>query len=347
MAIQTDKPKDRWLVITSIVVAVLIYNIAQLYFVKFQFELLPLGISIIIQIIFILIYDEVQRRWFFYMRKKYPNLAQTRKRILISFLGLSFNMLVLLTGFIFFMDYMDYPIKYDPTLKDFILPYALGFLFIFINGGAYEAMYFFSKYGKADKESEELRKINLQTQFDSLKNQVNPHFLFNSLNSLSSLIDENPKLAEEFVDELATVYRYLLQTNEKELTTLSKELDFIKSYFHLLQTRHGEGIRLNIEVPPPYFEHQIPPLTLQLLVENAVKHNMVSSSKPLNIDIKINESNALIVKNNIQKKTTTVQSNKVGLTNISAKYAILSTDKMQVLNDNEHFTVVLPLILPA
>lgn len=149
------------------------------------------------------------------------------------------------------------------------LPSALLFTGLII--GPQEAVYHFNRLLKSEKEAEALKKENLQTQLESLKQQVNPHFLFNSLNTLSYLIGEDTEKAEDFLNELCKVYRYLLRSNEHELTDLKTELQFIRSYFHLLKTRYGDNLRLTVAIEPPYETYLLPSLTLQLLIENAVK----------------------------------------------------------------------------
>ncbi|MBK9488505.1 MAG: histidine kinase [Haliscomenobacter sp.] len=180
-------------------------------------------------------------------------------------------------------------------------------------------------------------------QYDSLKQQVNPHFLFNSLNSLSSLIGQAPDKAELFVQEMSQVYRYLLQNSRDELSTLQRELNFIHSYLHLLLTRFGTALQVQIDVANEFREFRIPPLTLQLLVENAVKHNEVSSEKPLKLTISIDQGR-LKVSNNLQKRIITAYSEKIGLANIMARYRILGYPAVEVIDDGESFTVLLPLI---
>ncbi|GAB3331701.1 histidine kinase [Larkinella ripae] len=200
---------------------------------------------------------------------------------------------------------------------------------------------------RAEQEKEKLRVANLQSQLDVLKQQVNPHFLFNSLNSLSSLISEDPKQAEQFVDKLSGVYRYVLRANDEHLTTLATELRFIDSYYHLLQTRYGAGLSLTIAVDEPHQTAQLPPLTLQLLVENAVKHNVVSAKKPLTIQITIDEQGLLVVQNTLQRKASRALSNGVGLTNIVAKYQMLNLPPPSVEESPERFTVRLALLADA
>ena len=186
-------------------------------------------------------------------------------------------------------------------------------------------------------------------RLDVLKQQVNPHFLFNALNSLSALISEDPQRAEVFVDKLSGVYRYVLRANNEPMTTLAAELDFLNAYYHLLQTRHGSGLSLTVAVDEPKRACQLPPLTLQLLVENAVKHNVVSASRPLHIRISTDESGELVVQNNLQRKATRpgearAFSNGVGLSNIVAKYQMLGLPQPAVEESAEQFIVRLPLL---
>jgi hypothetical protein len=189
-----------------------------------------------------------------------------------------------------------------------------------------------------------LEQEKMAVQLRALQGQVNPHFLFNSLNTLSSLIDESPRQAGEFVDELSSVYRYLLRANETPLTTLHDELDFIRSYYHLLQTRHGTGIDLRIAVDERYLDKQLPPLSLQLLVENAVKHNVVLPDQPLTITITTEPNEQLVVQNNLQRKASRVLSNGVGLSNILTQYRLLGQGLPTVHDGSGQFVVILPLV---
>src|SRR6185436_1464397 len=138
---------------------------------------------------------------------------------------------------------------------------------------AYEIIYHYAQLKDAARQREKLEKEKLKAELQQLKGIVNPHFLFNNLNSLSSLIAEDPVKAQDFLDELTKVFRYLLRNNETELTMLAQELDFIHSYYRLLQLRYGDAISMNIRIDKPSEQLMIPPLTLQLLIENAVKHN--------------------------------------------------------------------------
>ncbi|MGA0558751.1 sensor histidine kinase [Larkinella sp. VNQ87] len=276
---------------------------------------------------------------------RYPNLGQTWQRVwrllLVFILVTPF---FILGGIYLYDTFHLFGYQHNPEATSRIL--AINLIANLVSVGIDESVYSLNRWRENTLEKEQLKKINLQSQYESLKSQVNPHFLFNSLNSLSSLIADEPDRAEEFVDEMAKVYRYLLQTNEGELTTLATELTFIQSYFHLLKTRYGAGIQLDIQVAQLFEQYLLPPLTLQMLVENAVKHNVIHPNKPLLIEIKTTKVGRLVVRNNRQQKTGRIASNQVGLTNIAAKYRLLAQNDPIVTADSEHFTVALPLMEP-
>jgi len=211
---------------------------------------------------------------------------------------------------------------------------------------AYEILYRYAQLRYTEKEKELLEKEKLRAELNQLKGIVNPHFLFNNLNSLSSLISENPVQAEAFLDELTKVFRYLLRNNQLELTTLNQELQFIQSYYHLLQTRYGTGISMVVSVEKQYEDWQLPPLTLQLLVENAVKHNRLQKEHPLYIELYSTPDNKLVVRNTMCKRESIVESTGIGLQTINARYQILNLPGVSIEKDNHHFTVTIPLIEP-
>ncbi|GAB3943125.1 histidine kinase [Spirosoma harenae] len=279
--------------------------------------------------------------------RRYPNLGQTWERV---WRLLAVFMLVtpcfVFGGIAIYSYFHLYGFTYDADSLPISRIILINILANLLSVGIDESTYSLKKWRENTFEKEQLKKINIQSQLESLKSQVNPHFLFNSLNTLSSLIDDDPEKAEQFVDQMANVYRYLLQTNAGNLTTLQTELAFIESYFHLLKTRYGAGIHLTIDVATQYRIFLLPPLTLQMLVENAVKHNVILASKPLQIDIKTTDEGRLLVSNNLQRKTGRVLSNQVGLSNITAKYRLLTQTDPVVLTDDNHFTVDLPLLSP-
>lgn len=276
------------------------------------------------------------------MRKKYPSYEKTYHRIINWIL-----VILLITPFFVVSLFLFYRwIGLPAPLQEHSWKWGLlvGFVADVIGIAFNEGIYTFSKWKEYIQEAEQLKKANLQTQFNSLKNQVNPHFLFNSINTLSSLIHEDKERAEKFIDEMSSVYRYLLRNNEDELVTLSAELRFIGSYSHLLKTRYGNGFKITIAVDEQFANYLLPPLTLQLLVENAVKHNAVLKDKPLQVDINTDADGWLIVKNNLQKKTKQVDSSKIGLNNIREKYLLLGQPEVVIEETAAAFIIAIPLI---
>ncbi|MDJ1496472.1 histidine kinase [Cytophagaceae bacterium DM2B3-1] len=195
-------------------------------------------------------------------------------------------------------------------------------------------------YGKAER----FEKENIQAQFSALKNQVNPHFLFNSLSILSSLVQVDAELSEKFIDQLSRAYRYILEQKDNEQVSLRTELEFIQSYVFLLKIRFEDKFNVVIQVPETYWNHyKIAPLTLQLLIENAVKHNRMSSEEPLQVYIRAENTN-LIVKNKIQLRTQSDISTGVGLQNIINRYHLLTDRQVWVGESDGAFIVKIPLL---
>jgi sensor histidine kinase YesM len=192
-------------------------------------------------------------------------------------------------------------------------------------------------------ENERLKRENLQAQHEALKQQVNPHFLFNTLTTLQSLTKHDPQQATAFIGELASVYRYMLQHQDKNMVTLGEELDFMRSYLYLLRIRFGEALCTEIQVPDAVLGHSMPPNTLQLLVENAVKHNGLSMKRPLKISIYV-DGDYLTVRNNLQPKAVEGGSSQLGLSNISQRYVLLKGKDILIKKDEQDFQVLLPII---
>lgn len=278
-----------------------------------------------------------------YVENQYPGLNQSAQRILRKSLVAIFIMPpAILLIFLLYDQFsiLGYQLQQWDLVKGLILGICVNLVFETL----YESDYLLSQYKKSRLETESLRQMSLQQEFETLKGQVNPHFLFNCFNTLSSLIAEDRDKAEVFLNELSKVYRYLLRNNEDGLTTVQNEIRFIESYYRLLQTRHGVAVQLHIDIDKRYDQYLLPSLTLQLLVENVVKHNVLSKNKPLVVDIFTTAGNKLVVNNNLQRRTVKAPSNKVGLENIRAKYALLKQPGFQVMEDKNNFTVVLPLI---
>lgn len=219
-----------------------------------------------------------------------------------------------------------------------------GALTFFVLLAIYELAYHYARSRNTERQRDRLEKEKLHAELLHLKGIVNPHFLFNNLNSLSSLISENPAQAEEFLNELTKVFRYLLRNNEIELTTLAEEMQFLKSYYSLLETRYGKGILMNVAIDSVYESFRLPPLTLQLLVENAVKHNRVQKDQPLHIELFVDKDNLLVVRNSLSLKSHQVESTGIGLRNINSRYKLLNHQPPTIQRDDEFFSVKIPLI---
>ena len=205
---------------------------------------------------------------------------------------------------------------------------------------------FLINWRKAAVDSERLKRESVKAQYEALKNQVNPHFLFNSLNALTNLVYEDQDKAAKFIKQLSEVYRYVLDTRDKELVTLEEELRFVKSFVYLQEIRFGDNLKFELSMDANPGELQVAPLALQLLIENAIKHNIISREQPLHIRI-TNSNDWIIVENNVQRKTMITESHTgMGLENIRQRYKFLSDKPMEVIEAEGNFVVKLPLIKP-
>ncbi|MES2777548.1 MAG: histidine kinase [Bacteroidota bacterium] len=278
-----------------------------------------------------------------YLQQKYPSLQQTGRRVTFKLLV---NLLVMTPSvvIIFFVFQGFNVLNYQVQLNDLQYGYLLGLSVNLIFTTMWEVIYIIEKYRESLAEKEVLEQLQLHQEFEVLKQKVNPHFLFNCFNTLSSLISENRDRAEVFLDELSKVYRYLLRNNEDSISTLDSEMAFIQSYFQLLKTRHGDAVFMQMEIDKQYRKYLLPSLSLQMLVENVVKHNSLSKNHPLTIEIFTTVGNKLVVSNNLQRRVAKAPGGNVGLDNIKAKYELLNQPGFQVVEDEKNFMVVLPLI---
>jgi two-component system, LytTR family, sensor kinase len=201
-----------------------------------------------------------------------------------------------------------------------------------------------NKWRLSQAEIERFKKDNMETRFEMLRLQINPHFLFNSLNTLSSLIHQNQDIASDYVKEMSQVYRYMLEKRKSEIVTLAEEMDFTRSYIYMLCLRFDEKIKFTLTVDSTYNHKVIVPLTLQILIENAVKHNIVSLKKPLLIEIFTNLDNTLTVRNNLQAKAESSYSSGIGIENIKSRLEFLTDRKMIIEKTTSNFSVTVPLL---
>ncbi|HMG91946.1 MAG TPA: histidine kinase [Chryseolinea sp.] len=214
---------------------------------------------------------------------------------------------------------------------------------IFIYNIIYALLYSYQQYAVAQLENLQRERRQLELQFEALKNQLSPHYLFNSLNTISSLIYKDTQSAEQFIRRLAQTYQYILSSQQKRFVTLKDEVDFVQSYYYLLRIRFQQQLSVEINLPSNIMNSRIPPLTLQILVENAVKHNTITSDRKLFIYITAQDNTYLKVINTKNEPSSNVQSFRVGLENIKKRYEFF-TDKKIEIRDDEKFSVSLPVL---
>ncbi len=277
-----------------------------------------------------------------YYHKRFNTYQSTPQRIFYQILAITIYVLIMnavVLGVIVTLIYPDYHFRFQMYVGNLVISLVVTYLI----GAIFEALNFFSLWKQAQKESAIFKEEHLKAQLETLKNQVNPHFLFNSLNTLSAIIPEDPDKAVEFVQHLSQLYRYSLQHREKNTVALHTELECIRSYLYLQAMRFGDKLSWKIAVDNRLLDHQLPPLSLQLLVENAVKHNVISADAPLEISIS-NLEDRLIIVNNFQAKRSVEPSTQVGLNNLRERYRILGHNTVEVKRDTDKFEVSIPLI---
>lgn len=278
----------------------------------------------------------------------YPHQRNVPRRILLQLImGMSIMTIVqLIFNALFIARIFDDAIREGmrPELRN-----HLNYIFVtanlmlsFVVNLLYVGDHFIKEWKSTLVHNERIQKESATLQFENLKNQLNPHFLFNSLTSLNSLIYENQQLASEFLQQLSKVYRYLLQHQEDNLVKLGEEIQFINSFVMLLHTRFDGQLLIEIDVPEEDKLLTIVPVTTQILIENAIKHNIISNTKPLRIKI-YTKNKYLVVENNIQRKSIVETSNKVGLQNMKKLYQIIADREVEIVESETTFVVIVPL----
>lgn len=336
---------DRWLMLFGI--PIVSFMIAALMFgheFKDQY-VLNLSKCSLIGLVYVSIYWFIFRELFIYFRRKHPDLKESALRIMYqiaAILVLYFLIKILLD--LVLHNYMNTLLNIPQPKGPATVVASLTVSFFVIT--IYETVFFYTKLQKSITEKEQLERENIKSQLEGLKNQVNPHFLFNSLNTLIYIIPEDSDLAVRFVQQLSKVYRYILEIRDEKLIPISEELKFLDAYIFLLKERFGDNLVVKVDVPDSLLAHKVVPLSLQLLLENAIKHNIISSLKPLYIEVFV-EKGKLIVRNNLQKKNQVMNSTKAGLQNIKNRYSFYSNKKVEVLSTSEYFIVMLPLLKVA
>jgi sensor histidine kinase YesM len=269
-------------------------------------------------------------------------IDKPRKRLLWQ--ALAFTLFTSIT--LFLLMYTMHRIKtgdgrlLNPKMQEIFLP-ALFLAIAIIT--LYISYQFFMAWKESLLEVEKYKAESSNAQLQNLRNQVNPHFLFNNLSVLSSLVYQNQDKAVEFIQELSKVYRYVLDNKNIELTSLPEEFEFLEHYFYLLKIRFGDNISFETKIDTACNNKLLPPMCLQTLAENTFQHNEISSNKPLKVQI-YTEENCLIMENPIQLRSDSPTSSKMGLKNIAIRYQFFTSRKMEVIEKNQTFKVILPLI---
>lgn len=230
-----------------------------------------------------------------------------------------------------------------PTPEQFFAMNVLGTIIIIPVTALYFGFYFLRSWQSSEVRNQRLEKEQLKIQLDSLKNHLDPHFMFNNLNILSALIDKDTAASQKFLEKFAEVYRFLLQNKNSELVDLEQELQFLKSYFYLIECRYEDMVSLDNRLKVEDQGYFVPPFTLQMLFENGIKHNTITTKKNLRFELYC-EDCFLVVRNNINPKVTPVESHKSGLDNIRSRYRYFTDKPVEVADDDGYFTVRVPLI---
>jgi hypothetical protein len=284
--------------------------------------------------------------WFF--KSMQVDVPGFKRRIIIRLL--QFYTVVLLLAIVLFV--VVYAIQYIIHFDDFsqFLPTLLNmemrgfFIATFVGFGIGGLFFFFVLWSEAVDRVQKLREEKLIFQYETLKSQVNPHFLFNSLNTLLSLVRTEPELSEKFVQKLSSIYRYTLENREKELVPISAELDFVNDYFYLQKIRDNEKIEMKTELNISK-NALIVPVSLQLLVENALKHNTSTRKQPLEIIIHNEGIDKLVVRNNLQVKIQLADSSKIGLKNLNERCRLILNREIEIMQTTDEFIVKVPVKL--
>lgn len=270
-----------------------------------------------------------------------PTARITWGKMILSFVLTGFASNLMGQGFVFLHHQFDIP-AIDAMVHHYLHPLRDFIITCIVTGSCY-MIHLIRKSQQVSVENEQLRSENLVNQFEALKNQLNPHMLFNSLNTLRSLIRETPDKAQDYLQELSRVLRYTLQGNECMSVTLREEMEFVSAYNFLLKMRYEENLEFDIRIEEEAETLLLPPMSVQLLIENAVKHNEISNRHPLVIRV-CTTGKQLTVSNPIQRKKTASGGLQIGLANLAKRYSLLFKEEIEVREDNNTFIVTIPLI---
>lgn len=274
--------------------------------------------------------------------RRYPWLHNPLKRLIIQFIStITFSLVIIVITLMLNALFMHEPITSSYFFESGFFMVKVAFTFVFLGSLISNAILFFMKWKEAAVQQEKLKREQLALQYETLKSQVNPHFLFNNLNTLTSLISTNPDKAIDFVKKLSEVYRYVLDQKDTELVDLDKELQFVDSYVFLQKIRFGNNLNVQLDIKNKNFK--VIPLSVQMLVENAIKHNEISDRNPLYIKIFSDESQYLTIENKLQKKSGS-EGNGSGIDNIKSRYQFFTDRELLLSISKDYFRIGIPLL---
>ncbi len=283
----------------------------------------------------------IMRQMMIYLRRRFPDFQDNIKRITILFIFVILTIIFIDRVGAFTLSQIFGEAYNHPNSGKLLVPILLISVMVL---AIYEAIYFYSRLQKFIREEEQAKQLVIEAQLDALRNQARPHFLFNSFNTLRDIIENDPKNnAIKFVDKLSDVYRYILESGNVNVISLKDEIKFAKSYIHIQSERFGDNLKIEWDIHEDQLNALIMPMSLQLLLENAIKHNVISNSKPLTVKVSTQDS-TLLVENKIQLKSTQLPSTKIGLANIEKRYALVTKKPISITSNKEIFIVELPLM---
>lgn len=282
-----------------------------------------------------------------YLNKRYSWVEDTKKRTILGVISTVIVNVIL----VFICNYINFILFQKQNVSEFFSGNMGFFNWFTINVALFisailHAKGFVEAWKSSTKQEVVQQKLiakSANAQFESLKNQLDPHFLFNSLNVLSSLIDENPGQAQRFTASMSKIYRYVLEQKDKELVTVEEEINFAKTYCDLLKTRFEDSVSFDFNVNEKDLKSYVVPLSLQLLLENCIKHNFATSSKPLHIKI-YSENGNLFIENNLQQREQVKESAGIGLANIVQRYSLLTKQNVFIEKSATFFRVKIPIL---
>jgi len=340
------KTDIKYLLKISLIIAIAIFIIERLFFTGgFNQPVNELVKVFAIHFMYAFVLTVVNGYFFYFVGEKISWEENSTKRLIIGALGsviLTMIALVLLR-FVTIVIISGNPIEQFLTDKYASSYYVFGLVITLFVTLIFHAIYFYKALTEKKVNEQQIVAKTETAKYESLKSQIDPHFLFNSLNVLTSLIGENPKQAEKFTTKLSKVYRYVLEQKNKDLIELDEELHFAKTYMELLKMRFENAVMFEIPEKASNSEFKILPLSLQLLLENTIKHNVVSEENPLKVSI-AEVAGYLVVKNNYNPKTILTKGTRVGLKNIIDRYNLITLKKVVIEKTNNQFIVKLPLL---